>query len=207
MADTACSNHPGRRKSASRRPAEAPAAEDKEAAFREVMRKQVSRVALTVKHTDVPKEELRDFLAPLCHYVRVGHELHQEHVPEKPDDHLHAYLQLSAQKRLGEVYKLVQDKFDKRFYGRPDARQLPSNTDAAKWNNYCKKGGDYIDHGELRIGGPTRQQGAQDTAPRGARAREDPARGPSAPRGGRSSSGPPRPPVSGKARTVMVLLF
>ena len=148
-------------------PAHSPPAQakDKEAAFREIMRKQVSRIALTIKHTDVPKEELRDFLAPLCHYVRVGHELHQEHVPERPDDHLHAYLQLSAQKRLGEVYKLVQDKFDKRFYGRPDARQLPSNTDAAKWNNYCKKGGDYIDHGELRIGGPARQQGAQDTAP------------------------------------------
>ena len=165
MADTASSTEPGRRESASRRPAEAPVAEDKEAAFREVMRKQVSRVALTIKHTDVQKEELRDLLAPMCHYVRVGHELHEEQLPERPDDHLHAFLQLSTQKRLGEVYKLVQDKFDKRFYGRPDVRQLPSNTDAAKWNNYCKKDGDYIDHGELRIGGPTRQQGAQDTAP------------------------------------------
>ena len=40
-------------------------AEDKEAAFREIMRKQVSRVALTIKHTDVRKEELRDLLAPM----------------------------------------------------------------------------------------------------------------------------------------------
>ena len=116
-------------------------AEDKEAAFREIMRKQVSRIALTIKHTDVQKEELRDFLAPMSHYVRVGHELHEEHVADRPDDHLHAYLQLSAQKRLGEIYKLVQTQFNHRYYGRPDVRQLPTHTDAAKWNNYCKKDG------------------------------------------------------------------
>ena len=38
-------------------------AEDKKAAFREIMKKQVSRVALTIKHTDVNKEELRDLFA------------------------------------------------------------------------------------------------------------------------------------------------
>lgn len=165
MADTACSNDPGRQKSASRRPAEALAAEDKEAAFREIMRKQVSRVALTIKHTDVSKEELLDLLAPTCHYLRVGHELHEEHVPDRPDDHLHAYLQLSAQKRLGEIYKLVQTQFNNRYYGRPDVRQLPTHTDAAKWNNYCKKDGDYIDHGELHVAGPARQHTEKDMAP------------------------------------------
>ena len=165
MADPTNPQTPGRQKSVSRRPTEAPEAEDKKAAFREVMRKQVSRVALTIKHTDVQKEELRDLLGPMCRYLRVGHELHEEHVPDRPDDHLHAYLQLSAQKRLGEIYKLVQDKLDDRYYGRPDVRQLPSNTDAAKWNNYCKKDGDYIDHGELQMAGPARKRGEQDEAP------------------------------------------
>ena len=96
-------------------------------------------MALTLKHTNVSKEELRDLLAPICHYVRVGHELHEEHMPDRPDDHLHAYLQLSAQKRLGDIYKLVQTKFDNRYYGRPDVRQLSTHTKAAKWNTCCKK--------------------------------------------------------------------
>ena len=121
--------------------------------------------AVTLKHTSVTKEELRDLFAPMCHYVRVGHELHVEQVPDRPDDHLHAYLQLSAQKRLGEVYKLVQENIDCRYYGRPDVRQLAANTDAAKWSNYCKKDGDYTDHGELRVAGPARKQSEQDTAP------------------------------------------
>ena len=148
----------GRRKSASRRPTHQAADGVHEKAFHEIMKKQVSRVALTIKHSDVQKEELRDLFAPMCHYLRVGHELHKEHVPDQPDDHLHAYLQLSTQKRLGEIYRIVQDKFDNRFHGRPDVRQLPSHTDAAKWNNYCKKDGDYLDHGELRVGGPARKQ-------------------------------------------------
>ena len=63
MADTANSKTEGRQKSASRRPTEALEAEDKKAAFREIMKKQVSRVALTIKHTDVNKEELRDLFA------------------------------------------------------------------------------------------------------------------------------------------------
>ena len=155
----------GRQKSASRRPAEASEAEDGKAAFREIMKKQVSRIALTIKHNDVKKEELRDLFAPMSHYVRVGHELHEERVAGRPDDHLHAYIQLTAQKRLGEIYKLVQEKFDNRYYGRPDVRQPPSHTDAAKWNNFCKKEGDYVDHGELRTAGPAPKQGNHDTAP------------------------------------------
>ena len=154
-------SEPGRlTKSASRRP-EASEPEGKDAAFRAVMRKQVSRLALTIKHTDVHKEELLDLLAPMCHYLRIGHEYHEEHVQDRPDDHLHAYLQLSSQKRLGEIYKLVQSKLDNRYYGRPDVRQLPTSTAAAKWNNYCKKGGDYLDYGELQVAGPARQRGNQ----------------------------------------------
>ena len=71
MTGTASTETKGRQKSASRRPAEAVEAEDKKAAFREIMKKQVSRVALTIKHTDVQKEELRDLLAPMCHYVQL----------------------------------------------------------------------------------------------------------------------------------------
>ena len=165
MADNTDSNNEGRHRSASRRPSENPQAEDKESAFREIMKKQVCRLALTIKHTDVQKEELRDLLAPMCNYLRVGHEFHEEHVEDRPDDHLHAYLQLKSQKRLGDIYKLVQTNLDTRYYGRPDVRQLPSRTDAAKWNNYCKKEGDYIDHGELHVAGPAKQHNGKDEAP------------------------------------------
>ena len=165
MVDPTSPQTEGRQKSASRRPNEEASTGDKEAAFRAIMKKQVSRVALAIKHTDVQKEELRDLFAHMCHYVRVGHELHEEHVLNRPDDHLHAYLQLSTQKRLGEIYKLVQEQLDDRYYGRPDVRQLPSHTDAAKWNNYCKKDGDYVDHGELHVAGPAPKQGKKDLAP------------------------------------------
>ena len=152
------SEKPGRRESASRRPGEHTERDDKAAAFAAVMKKQVSRAAITIKHTSVTKEELRDLLAPLSHYVRVGHELHKEQVPGHPDDHLHAYVQLSAQKRLGELYRMLHDKFGTRYHGRPDVRQLPSNTDAAKWDNYCKKDGDFVDEGGLRVAGPAPSQ-------------------------------------------------
>ena len=52
MDNTTSSKVTGRPESASRRPAAAPA-KDREEAFRAVMRKQVSHVALTIKHTDV----------------------------------------------------------------------------------------------------------------------------------------------------------
>lgn len=122
-------------------------------AFEAVMKKQVSRLALTLSHTLITKEALSSFLAPYCDYIRVGHELHKHSIEGHPDDHLHAFLQLKSQKRLGQLYKLVSDQFLNSFYGRPDLRQLATNTDAAKWNNYVKKEGDFLDFGILKTSG------------------------------------------------------
>ena len=47
--------------------------------------------------------------------------------------------------------------FSGRYYGRPDVRALDGNVDRAKWNNYCKKDGDFVDHGEIRLPGPARK--------------------------------------------------
>lgn len=157
--------------SASRRPSKRfLTAEEK---FEKVMQKQVSRCAVTIKHTSVTKEEAVALFKPLCHFVRCGHELHKEQIEGYPDDHLHLYLQLSTQKRLMQIYKLIRDNFDDRMYGRPDVRQLVGGTDkstgrlytaeeaSCRWNNYCKKEDDYLDEGELKLAGPARIESSQ----------------------------------------------
>ena len=134
--------------------------------FEQVMNTQVQRCAVTLKHTSVTKEELLDYLSTFCHYARVGHEIHKEEnrIEGQPDDHLHAHLQLKKVMRLSQVYNGLQNAYDSRMCGRPDVRQLKTALDATKWDNYCKKEGDYIDHGELCKAGPT---------PRGRDARDE----------------------------------
>lgn len=129
--------------------------DDRLAAFKEAMKRQVSRAAITVPHTSVTKEELQSLLEPMCNYVRVGLEFHKEdhHIDGQPDEHLHAFIQLKSQKRLGQIYEVIDKSTQGRKYGRVDVRQLATNTDAAKWNNYVKKDGDFIDCGELKLSG------------------------------------------------------
>ena len=113
--------------------------------------------ALTVKHTSVSKEELLEHLKAVCEYARVGHELHKEQIEGHPDEHLHAHLQLIKQTRLKKIYAGIEKAFSGGYYGRPDVRALDGNVDRAKWNNYCKKDGDYVDHGEIRLPGLARR--------------------------------------------------
>jgi len=54
---------------------------------------------------------------------------------------------------LKQIYKAIDDFAGDRKYGRPDVRQLATNTDAAKWNNYVKKDGDFVDHGTMKVAG------------------------------------------------------
>ena len=142
----------------------APEAKDEDTAFRKAMEKQVLTCALTVKHTSVPKEELLGHLKAVCEYARVGHELHKEQIEGHPDDHLHAHLQLIKQTRLKQIYAGIEKAFSGRYYGRPDVRALDGNVDRAKWNNYCKKDGDYVDHGEMRLPGPARRDKSDEDA-------------------------------------------
>ncbi|MFX4226627.1 MAG: hypothetical protein ACFHHU_01635 [Porticoccaceae bacterium] len=61
---------------------------------------------------------------------------------------------------------MFKPRFDNRYYGRPDARQLPTHTDAAKWNNYCPRRMETtLDHGELHVAAPVRQHNKEDLMP------------------------------------------
>eukprot|EP00973_Karenia_brevis_P096269 12431439-Karenia_brevis.AAC.1 len=116
-----------------------------------------TRMAITLKHTSVPKIEFEAFFAPACQYLCIGYEMCNERELNTSDIHMHAYLQLKKPTRVLDIYRSVTDKFQGRCVGLPEVWKLqPCNfmknkkekqsMDAFHWIRLCKKDAEYLEH-------------------------------------------------------------
>eukprot|EP00973_Karenia_brevis_P070074 9741449-Karenia_brevis.AAC.1 len=118
-----------------------------------------SRIAITLKHTNTSKEELKELFAPTCHYLCVGNETCKKHSANTSGGHLHAYLHLKEQRRVLDIYRSVKDIFQGRYVGMPEVwklqqcsfmknKQEKQNMDAIHWIRSCKKDTEWLEYGE-----------------------------------------------------------
>eukprot|EP00973_Karenia_brevis_P040868 5655067-Karenia_brevis.AAC.1 len=116
-------------------------------------------MAITLKHATVPKEQVQDVFANICHHLCIGHEVCEGLAPADLGVHMHAYLQLKERSRALDIYRLVRDKFRDQYHGLPEVWKLnecsftefkhkKENMDAIYWIRYCKKDGKYFEYGE-----------------------------------------------------------